>query len=58
MAATATHTAAMFLATGSMAFVVYRWVGLSLLRRAWINFDLLWSAVLAVGGLLLIGSAR
>jgi hypothetical protein len=58
MAATATHTAAMLLATGSMAFVVYRWVGLSLLRRAWINFDLLWSAVLAIGGLMLIGSAR
>jgi hypothetical protein len=58
LAAGAIHTAAMLLATGSIAFIVYRWVGLSLLRRAWINFDMLWSAVLAIGGLLLIASAR
>lgn len=54
MAAVTVHTAAMLVSTGVMAFVVYRWIGLSILKRAWINFDLIWAGVLLLGGLVLI----
>ncbi len=48
------HTAAMFAVMGFTAWAVFEWVGLALLRRGWINLDLLWSGVLVgVGGLLL-----
>jgi len=52
------HTSAMLVATGLVAFIVYRWVGLALLRHAWINFDLLWSLMLVLGGLISIASGR
>jgi hypothetical protein len=51
------HSLAMISATGLIAAVVYRWVGLSILKRAWINFDLLWTAMLVLAGLLLIVQA-
>lgn len=54
MAAVTVHTAAMLVSTGFMAFVVYRWIGLSILKRAWINFDLIWAGVLLLGGLVSI----
>jgi hypothetical protein len=44
--AVAVHTAAMLLAAGLIAWAVYAWVGLAVLRRAWINLDLVWSLVL------------
>ena len=48
------HTAAMLIVTGLIAWVVYSWVGLMILRRSWINLDLLWSAALiGVGAVLL-----
>jgi hypothetical protein len=48
------HTLAMLVATGSVAVLVYEWVGVAFLRRGWINVDLLWtSALIATGGLLL-----
>jgi hypothetical protein len=40
------HTAAMLLAAGLIAWVIYAWIGLAVLRRAWINLDLVWSIVL------------
>ena len=42
------HTVAMVLSGGAIAWVVYRFVGLRLLRRAWLNLDLLWSVLLVV----------
>ncbi len=37
-----------------VAIVVYEWLGVALLRRAWLNVDLLWTCgLIAVGGLLL-----
>jgi hypothetical protein len=55
LAAVAVHTAAMLMVTGAVAIIVYEWLGLSLLRTAWINLDLLWTgALLAVGLLLLV----
>jgi hypothetical protein len=53
--AVADHTAAMLGVMGLIAWVVFSWVGLAVLRRGWINLDLLWSGVLiAVGALLLV----
>lgn len=57
LAAVAVHTLAMLSVTGIVAVLVYEWVGLAILRSAWINIDLLWTAALAVTGLLLIAFA-
>jgi len=35
---------------GTIAWVVYRYVGLRLLRSAWVNVDLLWAALLVAAG--------
>jgi len=45
------HTAAMFAVAGMLAMIVYRKVGVDILRRAWINMDLLWVGVLSLTGL-------
>jgi hypothetical protein len=50
------HTLAMLTVTTAIAVGVYEWVGLEILRRAWFNVDLIWTAALVVaGGLLLLG---
>jgi hypothetical protein len=49
--ATGVHTMAYLAVTGLIAWVVYRKVGLALLRKAWFNFDLLWAAALVATGL-------
>jgi len=54
LAATGIHTAAMLLTTGIVALAVYHWFGVAVLKRGWINFDLLWAAMLAVAGLWLL----
>jgi len=51
MLATGVHTAAYLAVTGLMAWVVYRKVGLALLRKAWVNFELVWAAALVATGL-------
>jgi hypothetical protein len=52
------HTGAMLLIGGAIAWVVYRYLGLRLLQRAWFNFDLLWSACLiVVGGIAVVMAA-
>ena len=33
-----------------MAWIVYRWAGLALRRRAWLNLDSVWAASLVVPG--------
>jgi hypothetical protein len=48
---TAIHTLAYLAVTGLLAWVVYRKLGLGLLRRTWFNFDLLWAAALVATGL-------
>jgi hypothetical protein len=51
------HTLAMLITTGFLATLLYEWLGLSNLRRAWVNVDLLWVlALLVTGGLLLAGA--
>jgi hypothetical protein len=44
------HTAAMFAVAGTIAVVVYKKVGVDILRRAWVNLDLVWAAALVVTG--------
>lgn len=48
------HTAAMLATTAVVAIIVYEWLGVSLLRRAWLNLDLLWTFALVVTGALLL----
>jgi hypothetical protein len=50
MLATAVHTAAYLAITGLLAWVVYRKVGLALLRKTWLNFDLVWGVALVSTG--------
>ena len=49
--ATGVHTAAYLAVTGLLAWVVYRKLGLALLRKTWLNFDLIWAAALVATGL-------
>ena len=49
--AIAVHTFGYLVLTGTIAWVVYKWVGLSLLRKAWLNLDLVWAvALIATAG--------
>ena len=54
LAAVAVHMAAMLAVTGAVAIIVYEWVGVAILRTAWLNLDILWSGALAATGLLLL----
>jgi hypothetical protein len=50
------HTLAMLVATGAVALAVYEWVGLEILKRAWVNVDLIWMlAIVVAGTMLLVG---
>ena len=51
MLATGVHTLAYLAITGLLAWVVYRKLGLALLRKAWLNFDLIWASALVATGL-------
>jgi len=49
------HTGAMLLVMGTVAIAVYQWIGLQILRSAWINLDTIWAvALIAAGALSLI----
>ena len=49
--ATALHTAGYLLITGVIAAVVYRKVGLRLLRTFWFNLDIVWAGALVITAL-------
>jgi hypothetical protein len=50
-----THTASMLGVMVVTAWVVYKRLGLAVLRQSWINFDLIWAvALLMVGGIALV----
>jgi hypothetical protein len=51
--ATIVHTLGYLLATGTVAAIVYYRVGLRMLRRAWINVDLIWAGSLIVTALVI-----
>ena len=48
--ATGVHTVGYLTVTAVVALVVYLWLGLALLRNAWLNLDLVWAAALVVTG--------
>jgi len=48
------HTVAMFAVMATCALLVYEFVGLSVLRRAWFNMDRVWAAVMVAAGALTI----
>jgi hypothetical protein len=49
--ATAVHTAAYLAVTGLVAWLVYRKLGLAILRKAWLNLNFVWAAALILTGL-------
>lgn len=51
MLATGVHTLAYLAVTALIAWVVYRKLGLALLRKAWLNFDLVWAVALVATGI-------
>jgi hypothetical protein len=50
VAAVGVHTLAMLVAAAAVALVVYYKFGLSLLRKAWLNLDVVWAAALILAG--------
>jgi hypothetical protein len=50
--ATAVHTAGYLAVTGLIAWIVYRKVGLAVLRKAWFNVDTLWAVALVGTGVI------
>jgi hypothetical protein len=46
------HTAAMIVVMGAIAILVYDYVGLAILRSAWINLDTVWASALVAAGVL------
>jgi hypothetical protein len=46
--ATAVHTTAYLAVTGLIAWLVYSKLGLAVLRKAWLNLNLVWAAALVV----------
>ncbi|HZC34422.1 MAG TPA: hypothetical protein VE242_02350, partial [Chthoniobacterales bacterium] len=48
------HTAAHLFVSGIVAWLVYDFIGLAVLRRSWFNVDLIWSITLLMGGALLL----
>jgi hypothetical protein len=51
-AAVSVHTGAMLLAMAAVAVVVYDKLGVGILRRAWLNVDLLWAVAIIAAGLI------
>jgi hypothetical protein len=54
LAAAGVHTIAMFAVMATCAVLVYEFVGVNILRRAWFNVDKLWAAVMVGAGALTI----
>ena len=54
LAAVLVHSAAMLTVTGLVALIVYDWLGLAILRTAWINVDRIWALSLSAIGLVLL----
>jgi len=52
--AVAVHTLSCLIVMTVAAWVVYRKLGLSLLRRAWLNVDWVWAGALVLTGLIVL----
>ncbi|MGE5232244.1 MAG: hypothetical protein ACM3NS_10915 [Deltaproteobacteria bacterium] len=49
--ATLLHTGGYLAVTGLLALIVFRWVGVSRLKRVWVNLDLVWALALIATGI-------
>jgi hypothetical protein len=49
------HAAAMLAVAGAVAVIVYLKLGVEILRRAWVNLDLIWVGTLAITGSVALG---
>jgi hypothetical protein len=54
LAAVLLHSVAMLIVMAAIAVAVHQWLGVAVLRRGWINFDILWIACLGTTGALLL----
>ncbi|RDU96130.1 hypothetical protein DWV00_25260 [Trinickia dinghuensis] len=54
---TVVHTLVASATSAAIAFAAYEYLGLSMLRRGWINFDWIWSGALALTGAALLALA-
>lgn len=54
LAGVGVHTLAMLSVTAVFAATVYEWVGLEVLRQAWLNIDGLWVTALVATGMLML----
>jgi hypothetical protein len=54
LAAAGVHTIAMFAVMATCAVLVYEFVGVNVLRRAWFNMDKVWAGVMVAAGALTI----
>jgi len=51
------HSLAMFVAGGTMSWLVYRHFGLRTVSRSWFNLDMVWAtSLIVIGGLSLVGN--
>jgi hypothetical protein len=57
LAAVGIHTAAMLVVTGVIAILIYEWVGVAILRSAWVNLDVVWVIALGATGAILLFSS-
>lgn len=48
------HTAGHLLVAAILAIAIYEWVGLAILRTAWVNLDLIWAGVLILSGAIIL----
>ena len=51
LTAVAVHTLAMLLVMAVVAVIIFEKVGLAILRRAWVNLDLVWAGAMIVAGI-------
>jgi hypothetical protein len=54
LTAAGVHTLAMFAVMAACALIVYEFVGVNILRKAWFNVDKLWAGVMVGAGALTI----
>jgi len=54
IAAVVVHTLGYLVTSALVAIVVYEWVGVSILRRAWFNIDLIWMLALMITGVFIL----
>jgi hypothetical protein len=50
VAAVLLHTLAMLIVMGAVALLVYERLGVNVLRRAWVNLDLIWAFAIVLAG--------